>query len=222
MIAAALEIIVGVLNRSFDVAEDEEQIALVAEPSIADGAAIGDPRLRLSLLKADREVSSSTLRKAEPPALSEFRPAPLRLNLDVMLSTSGENYGQRLALLERAMRALHNAKSVEIVRLEEPEVSLARVQIELQTRDLQTTSQIWSAFQGRLGPHAVYRLRGVILEDAEATLDVTLIKVINIATKAPVEKDETKEIPFKVNWRAIVEMGNRPPDLKEKPSLPTD
>ena len=141
----------------------------------------------MSLIKSDRDVAVPEPRlKPTPEALQ----APLRLNLDFMVAAFGGEYMARLALIEAAMRALHFARDNVIGADDDPKRPVGRLSIELQATDIQTISYIWSTFQARINPHAIYRLRGVQIVDPADPVPFGIIEEVNIKAAAPLRRDD--------------------------------
>lgn len=184
MITEALQLVVTRIRAALNEGGGPPLVTLGDPPT---GDTEGNARLVVSLIKSDRDVTVPEPRlKPTPEALK----APLRLNLDIMVAAFGGEYMARLALVEAAMRALHFARDNVIGAEDDPKRPVGRLSIELQSTEIQTSSYIWSTFQARISPHAIYRLRGVQIVDPADPVPFSVIEEIDIDVIPILQRDD--------------------------------
>ncbi len=169
MIDAALAHIAQQLNqslrRAYLVTEDLVVVSSLHEcdGGLATGTA---NRLALFLVNLQRDTVGGISARAAPQARQVMQPAPVHLNLMLMIAANfgGSTYQEGLKLLSSALAFFQSRPLFDHHNTPDLDRRIDRLVMDLENLDYAQLSQVWGLFGGRYLPSVAYRLRLITID----------------------------------------------------------
>jgi Pvc16 N-terminal domain len=191
MIDRAVGLVVQRLNQHlrarFGVSDD---LAVATCPTDPEGKPVADARNRLVVfvtnITHDQMARSVAPRPAVVAGRSPVNPAPIHLNIDLMLASSfdPENYLESLKILSNAIQFFQVNPVFDRLSAPEMDRSLQQLSLEIHNLDPETAAQLWGTLGGRYLPSVQYRMRTIAIDAGALTAEELVIRTPGVRTGA--------------------------------------
>ena len=166
MIHAAISHLANQLNqylkRTCDLTEDMVVISNIVEQD-GNMAPNIDNRLVLFLVNIERDTTPylNSVRKQPTPERMQTNPAPLFVNLHLMIagSFSGSNYPEGLKFISHTIGFFQRQSLFDHQNTPDLDPRIERLTLEIENLDFQALSHLWGVLTGKYLPSILYKVR---------------------------------------------------------------
>jgi hypothetical protein len=175
------------LRQRFGVSDD-----LVAVTSLTDAEGKPAAAARNRLVVFVTNITHDPMARSVAPrpvaiaGRTPVNPAPIHLNVDLMLASSfdAENYLESLKILSHAVQFFQANPVFDRLSAPEMDRSLQQLSLEIHNLDLETSAQLWGTLGGRYLPSIQYRMRTIAIDAGALTAEELVIRAPGVRTGA--------------------------------------